>query len=728
MIKKTILAIFLLPVLILVACVEDAVIEDKYYQVSFVTNSDTVLDSLAVLEGALVNQPTVVKDGYELIGWFLDSEYRTPWKFNENTVNNSITLYAKWEIIPIQNTITTEEMLVKLKNSIFQDTMLVEGQSGLSNPSEVGVNQEKLENEVRYPIPVDSEFAHIFNVSEYGILPTANDNTAAFRVLLNAVKAVDGLKLIRFESGIYQFGETIDFVGINDLYIIGDQTEWVMRSWQTIMRITESENFHINDIDFDYEISPTIAGVVQAVDSAESKISILVDDEFDLTNFRYNNGKINYGNYMEYVYDDFAKTYIPDANGMLRYNSTGDNIKGIKDGSYDALSKILTLQFDPIQGAFKAPDLGKIVSVGFTMYEYSGFIIKDSKDFYMESINIYTTPGMSIRSETSENLYLNRTNLMIREGSKRLMTATADGIHSADTIGDIIISNSIFERSHDDSINIKTFYFKVDSAFRSSVTLNMTTTEVRIPIRVGDELEFFEKGSFVSKATRTVTAVQAYGTSYEITLDRNLPSGLVLKDDLVGNISRIPKVSIENSIFRNKRNRGILVQFRDSVIENSAFYNIIHGPVMVHAAFDVFAEAVVPKNITIRNSKFINNNQGRGLNGDISVFRYGGQIFDNTIVNILIENNYFYQSNYAAVHLLGTGEITVRNNVFHDVSTKISGSNSYNTAIHINTVIDTTIAGNLVYMSQVKASFTFLYATADKNTINEENVRHNVSD
>ncbi|MFA6801637.1 MAG: right-handed parallel beta-helix repeat-containing protein, partial [Acholeplasmataceae bacterium] len=371
------------------------------------------------------------------------------------------------------------------------------------------------------------------------------------------------------------------------------------------------------------------------------------------------------------------------------------------------------------------PEIGKVVSVGFTMYEYEGFLIKETKNFYMETVNIYTTPGMAIRSESSENLYFNRTNLMLKPGSKRLMTATADGLHAADTVGDIIVSNSIFEYSHDDSINIKTFYFKVDSVLRNKVTLNMTTTEVRIPINVGDQLEFFEDNTFSSKAIRTVTAVEAYGTTYEITLNENLSTGLVNQGDLVGNISRVPKVSIENSIFRNKRNRGILVQVRDSRIINSAFYNIIHGPIMVHAAFDVFAEAIVPQNITIQNCKFINNNQASGLNGDISVFRYGGEIVSNTIKQITISNNYFYHSAYRAIYLLGTGDVTITNNLFQDVAINVSGDSGKNNAIYIKTCIDTTITDNLIYMTNDKAYFMFLYATDDVNTITSNNLNRN---
>ena len=719
--KLGIVLLLNLCMLIFIGCSEDAPEPEPTYTVTFNTNSPIQIADKTVTAGSTLTEPMLERDGYQLLGWYTDSSFTTRWNFLENTVVEPMTLWAKW-----QDILSIEDMLMRLKNSIYQEEMAVVDDAGLIDPSAVGVDYTQFHEEVRYPVPALETFVQVFYVADYGISPEADDNTHAFRAMLQDVQAVDGLKAIIFEAGNYKFTETIDFSNMDDLYLVGNETEWIMRTWQTIMRIESSNNFHINDIDFDYEISPTISGTISSVQPASRSVSIRVDDAFDLTNFRYNGGKINFGNYMEYVYDDFSEAYIPDPQGMLRYNSTGDNVRGISDGSYDHASRTLTLTFDLVQGAFRAPEIGKVVSVGFTMYEHTGILVRNSKNFFMETVNIYTTPGMSIRTETSENIYLNRTNIMLREGSKRLMTATADGFHAGDTMGEIIVSNSLYEASHDDAINIKTFYFRVDSVFRNNVTVNMTTTEIRIPIEVGDQLEFFEANTFTSKAIRTVVDVQSFGTTYEIILDENLPTGLVVGNDLVSNVSRIPQVTIENSIFRNKRNRGILVQFRDSVIRNNAFYNIAHGPLMVHAAMDVFAEAVVPQNIIIENNKFINNNQSRGLLGDVAVFRFGGQIVNNTITDITIENNYFYLSNYHAIYLRGTGQVDVRHNVFHDVATAISDDQA--SALSVNHVLDTNIIRNLYTIPNDNNQFTFLRSSHDVNTIKDKNIDYNLND
>ncbi len=61
------------------------------------------------------------------------------------------------------------------------------------------------------------------------------------------------------------------------------------------------------------------------------------------------------------------------------------------------------------------------------MYVYNGFNIEHSEDIYFESVSIYTAPGMALRAEGNHNMYFNNFDIKLREGSSRIMTATADG-------------------------------------------------------------------------------------------------------------------------------------------------------------------------------------------------------------------------------------------------------------------------------------------------------------
>ena len=584
----------------------------------------------------------------------------------------------------------------ELGSSYYSKNLKCGEPSGLSDPSLVGANESKM-NEERYPVPATVE--HTYLASEHKILPENNNNTAALNALLSSLKSVEGSKKIVFPAGVYRFSDTVTLTGLSDLYFVGEgTTEFVMNNWTVAVRMQDCSGVHFNHIDFDYAVSPTVTGVVQAADEAARTVTIAVNEGFDMSHYLYNGGKINYGNYMEFVKDDVTGDYYPDDSGMLRYNSTGDRVNMITDGKYDKQSNTLTLTFG--QGWYKKPAAGKVVSVGYTMYEYYTFEMRACKNYYMEDCNIYTSAGMTFGFYSSENIYLNRTNLRLREGSNRLMTATADGLHTNDCYGDLIVSNSLYENSHDDSINVCTFYKTVQSASGKTITCAAPNAAANFPTEVGDKLEIYNSAMEVM-ASYTVESVESYGLIYEITVDgstRKIKEGY-----LVGNLTRTPKFVAENCVFRNKRNRGILCQTQNSEIRNCTFYNVIHGAINLHSSFDgFFNEGLIPRDVTVKNCKFVNNHSSAGT--DVDVFRNGGTIAPDTIRNITIENNYFESNMGQNVRFLGAGSCTVKNNLCYNGAR--SASSFYLAKIEKSDRIS--VIDNFVYFRYEKSGWQYL--------------------
>ena len=115
---------------------------------------------------------------------------------------------------------------------------------------------------------------------------------------------------------------------------------------------------------------------------------------------------------------------------------------------------------------------------------------------------------------------------------------------------------------------------------------------------------------------------------------------------------------------------------------------------MVHAARDIFAEAIVPRNVTISNNKFINNNQGYGTEGDIAVFTSGvsGDV-TGVINNITVTNNFCYGSARLGVYFNSCGDSTIANNLLCYVN-RVTGAdysmwvrNSSNVTISQNYIL-----------------------------------------
>lgn len=81
---------------VLVACIAFGV-SNRGYQVSFDTMGGTMVESQKRMYGELVEDPAVpTREGYVFDGWYLDENTTIPWNLHEDTVSDSITLYAGW--------------------------------------------------------------------------------------------------------------------------------------------------------------------------------------------------------------------------------------------------------------------------------------------------------------------------------------------------------------------------------------------------------------------------------------------------------------------------------------------------------------------------------------------------------------------------------------------------------------------------------------------------------
>lgn len=93
------------------------VADGQMFTVTFDAGAGVVLpSSREVSSGAKVLAPNADYPGYELIGWYKDADFINAWDFDEDVVENDMTLYAKWELIPEGTAITTQEEFYNLVN------------------------------------------------------------------------------------------------------------------------------------------------------------------------------------------------------------------------------------------------------------------------------------------------------------------------------------------------------------------------------------------------------------------------------------------------------------------------------------------------------------------------------------------------------------------------------------------------------------------------------------
>ena len=594
----------------------------------------------------------------------------------------------------------TKDILNNLSNSPFSTKMKAKENLGLSNISEVGIDQNRFENEVLYEVPTEGT---IYNAEDIGITPDALNNSGTLSLFINSIKDNEGNKIIKFKKNTtYHFSAKVDATSIENLYLVGDEgTTFLYSGWGTYFEAKASKNVHINNISFDMKYPPAIAGEIKSFEekSGETIVKLSISDEFDLTQAIYNNWQGKYGSYMECYYDENAKAYVPNTNANLVYNtptsSTNNRYKGILGLSYDEINHELSVRINQnfVWSSYKTPVVGTMVSLAYTMYDNYGFYFQDCDNVYLEHVNIYVAGGMGLRADRGKNLYLNHVNYAPKPGSKRIMTCTADIIHTIGVENDLIITNSTLSGSHDDALNIKSFYLKVSSVDASAREIVASQTQNECTINnyeVGDKIVIYDTNNMEEIDTFTITDIIKAGTTFTITVNKR-PSKKIVEGLCIGNDTKATRMKLNNCLIQNKRNRGILLQTRYSEITNCTFRNVVMGAIQVLAVNDSFKEAIVPSDIKIENNKFLTN---RG--GDLSVFAYGNSTSNcvtGTIKNIEIKNNYFFNGSGTPLWLLANGNTNVINNLFH------YSKRTTALIMNIRTSNDVTVQNNVFYTS-----------------------------
>lgn len=478
-----------------------------------------------------------------------------------------------------RNTVSDKQFLDNLHKDVYSTGEYPTSDDwGLSDAGNVGVNKERLEDEILYPVPTENVTTYL--ASEAGISENGSNNAGKLTNLINSLANVEGTKVIKFQKGTYYFGNSISGTGIKDCYLAGEEgTKFIFTGWMSFINLTQCENFHINNIIFDINPSPTITGkiVKSEEDSSNGYIYLKPDEGYDLTNSEYQKYYLKRtGSYAEYYYDEEYQAYVPDRSGNLFYNP------GLTDLTYDSSTGLLkvTLSKSFFADTYKTPEAGTIAAVAFQVYENYGFYFKECTNTYMENVTTYTVGGMGLRGDSGKNIYLNRVNFIREIGTKRLLTCTADILHTCNMEGEAILTNCILEGSHDDAINVKSFYTSISAIKGEVVTVNQTQNETTIEFDVGDEVVVYDPTGMKYKNTYAVVAAEKIGTSYDLTLDRSMPSrgsnsyvGFNL-----GNATKAIHLTLDNCVIKNKRNRESFFKEETPLSRIAPFQTLIWAP------------------------------------------------------------------------------------------------------------------------------------------------------
>ncbi len=524
---------------------------------------------------------------------------------------------------------------------------------GLLDYGDVGVHKEAYENERKYGSE-SLTIAHEINGADFGLngKDKKNDVDAWNKVLEEVKKQNGAMTKVILPKGELDFIESTNplnlefglmLKGLKNVVFSGQNTTLYFHGETAGIKIEECENVYFENVNLDYGIPPFSIGTILESDGTTFKVQ--VNDGYSV------DGSTRISAFLEYSPMSFApRTRGNDIYGnVLSTNYLGDNV--------------LSITFD---GTYSIPPKGTLVILRHYLYEYDAIFIDRSKDVHFETVNIYSAPGMAARVHSSENLYFNRFNTKIKPNSGRLMTVTADALHFMDCLGDLKITNSLFENCGDDAVNVHGAFLEVQSVEGDKV-LAVNPRGYNFKPSVGDKLEILSSLDLGLVSAVTVKTVKDHPSggfvfTFEEGVDPKVASGQV-----IGNITRTPRLEFTNNIARNKRCRGVLVQTRHALIANNTFANLSDGGVLLTADANDWYESLPAEDVTIKNNKFLRCNYAIGnTGGDISITPFGkgynlGAI--GSVKNVSIENNFFGSGANAAVYANSVSGLSISHNL-----------------------------------------------------------------
>lgn len=436
----------------------------------------------------------------------------------------------------------------------------------------------------------------------------------------------DGNVTLRFEKGVYEFypeEASEDFLNVSNndsgdkkvafllrnmknVNIIGDSTAFLFHGSIVPFAVKESENVRIEGLSVDYDYPWTFEGEILSNDTVNKSFVLKA---FPDNKYRVEDGRLLFGGYdWEYpmgeciVFDPRTRRpYYNTAAYEHGYWAGEMKARDLGDGVIE-FSNVIAREMPPVGSVWddKGP-FGRNRS-------YPGIAILSSKNVIVEDVHVYRSGAMALIAEYSENITVSGFSTAAREGSRRMVTASADATHFVDCKGLVTLENCRFESMLDDATNIHGIYMRVDSVLTPTVFMAKFGHFQQEGARfadAGDTLRFIDRTTLRPIGLGSLLSIDKSSRDcYRIETDFDL-SGVENPGQVaVENITRGASAVIRDCVVRYNRARSLLISTPgDVLIENCDFSSMMAG-IRICGDANYWFEAGNTRNVVVRGNKF----------------------------------------------------------------------------------------------------------------------------
>ena len=543
-------------------------------------------------------------------------------------------------------------------------------------------------------------------LKDYGI-ETVKDATP---IVVNALKVCKekNINKLSFPKGVYHFYSTFapdkycaitnndnglkrtvfPIIDFHDFEIDANGSEFIFHGKIVPFIIEESSNIIVKNLSIDWEVPFDIEAKVVANNKEAKTFDIEVNTPYKVKYERlYLSLERESSPYDTKFGERFAigekndievgQNIIWNSKTMAPYYNTSQYAveeKGIK--AKELKPGLIRLQVK----ARSMPPLGSVfVSKGAHLSNRlcPAFRVFKSKDLFFNNINVHHAGGMGLIAERCENITLDSFNVVLKEGSGRMITTTADATHFCNVKGKVIIKNCTFENMLDDATNIHGTYVRVNKILNDS-TLAVETYHPHqngyLFAEAGDFVKIINQNTLESK-TSNIVLKKAEQINEKITILTFGESieGKVNEFDGVQNVSWESSALLENNTVRNNRARSFLISTSKEVIIRNNYLSSQMSALRITGDLNLWNESGPCENLLIENNIFVDclygGDKGHYLimidpqytNDDYMVSKYSK--------NIRIRNNTFKTFDPKIMHAVSVDGLTFENNKIFQTNT-----------------------------------------------------------
>lgn len=467
-------------------------------------------------------------------------------------------------------------------------------------------------------------------VEDWGILAKDSPmNTYYLRYMLDAYRNQKDVTFY-FSKGVYHFypdyavekvlyisnhdEDTIKHIAFDLSYfeqvnIYGEETVFIFHTDIIPFYIHQGNNITIQGICIDYARPAYSEGKIVGIEPR--KMEVYIDKE-----------KYPYYILHDRIFFKGENFLYEITNGCLEMD--GDRLAPVYDAhditfnqpykkSYHAVFRelqenIIEIKLLSENQSFSSSKAGNTIIFRHHKRTHPAFYVTNSKNFICKDIVVYHCTGMALISQFTENIYLDRFNILRHPQEKRVFTAIADGFHFVYCRGQLHIKDCKLENQLDDPINIHGIYGRIHKKlsgkeFIVELVENMQKG-VQLGVR-GERFSIINNDTMLEEEEGVLEYIEIINRNFmQMRFSKEL---LLCKEGyVVENKEYVPNVLIEGCIFRNNRARGLLITSGGKVVVRKNIFQNAGAAILIEGDSNYWFESGSTNDISIYNNQFIN--------------------------------------------------------------------------------------------------------------------------